>query len=207
MKLNDLSKSIYVINLEERLDRRDHIIDQLKKIECVDYILFNAVNGNKVYNSTGLKNGMFGLISTYLKIYDEWKNNKTGTITIIEDDCVFIDNFNYEIEDYIKSVPPDWDMIYFGANHNKQMGVTTQLINTNCMKLSYSFSAHCVILKDHVFEHLISEIKNFTIENDVVLANIQKIYNAYCSTKLLATQIPNFSNIEEKFVNYNHMIN
>lgn len=206
MILNNLSKSIYVINLPERVDRKTHIISQLEKIGCYGYKIFPGVNGNRENNQTSLKNGMFGLIKTYLNIYEEWKNNKTGTITIIEDDCIFVEDFNEKSNKFYQNVPEDWEMLYFGGNHNKQMGETTKKINENCIKLSYSFTAHCVILKDHVFEHLISEIKNFTIENDVVLANFQKIYNAYCSPEILATQIPNFSNIENRYVNYEHMI-
>jgi GR25 family glycosyltransferase involved in LPS biosynthesis len=207
MNLNELSKSIYVINLKERSDRRDHIIKELNKVECDNYILFDAVNGGEIPNNSRLTNGMFGLVSTYLNIYEHWKNNKTGNITIIEDDCVFVDDFNEKINNYIKYVPDNWDMIYFGGNHNKHMGIKTENINEYCLKLNHSFTAHCVILKDHVFEHLISEIKNFTIENDVVLANLQRVYNAYCSVNILATQIPNYSNIENRFVDYKHLIN
>ena len=207
MNLNELSKSIYVINLKERSDRRDHIIKELNKVECDNYILFDAVNGGEIPNNSRLTNGMFGLVSTYLNIYEHWKNNKTGNITIIEDDCVFVDDFNEKINNYIKYVPYNWDMIYFGGNHNRHMGIKTENINEYCLKLNHSFTAHCVILKDHVFEHLISEIKNFTIENDVVLANLQRVYNAYCSANILATQIPNYSNIENRFVDYKHLIN
>ena len=207
MNLNELSKSIYVINLKERSDRRDHIIKELNKVECDNYILFDAVNGGEIPNNSRLTNGMFGLVSTYLNIYEHWKNNKTGNITIIEDDCVFVDDFNEKINNYIKYVPDNWDMIYFGGNHNKHMGIKTENINEYCLKLNHSFTAHCVILKDQVFEHLISEIKKFTIENDVILANLQKVYNAYCSVDVLATQIPNYSNIENRFVDYKHLIN
>lgn len=207
MILNDLSNRIYVINLPERLDRKSHIIGELKKVGCVDYVIFPGVNGSHGINPTRLKNGMYGLIQTYLNIYEEWKNNKTGTITIIEDDCVFVDDFNEKSYSFYENVPSDWDMIYFGANHNRPIGDTTIKINDYCLKLGYSFTAHCVILKDNVFEHLISEIKNFNIENDVVLANLQRTYNAYCSTEILANQIPNFSNIENRYVDYKDMIN
>jgi GR25 family glycosyltransferase involved in LPS biosynthesis len=206
MILNKISKNIYVINLPERIDRKTHIIGELNKIGCADYKIFPAINGNKELNPTHLKNGMYGLIKTYINIYEEWKNNKTGTITIIEDDCVFVNDFNEKSEIFYRSVPEDWEMLYFGGNHNNHMGVTTKNINENCLKLTYSFTAHCVILKDYVFEHLISEIINFNVENDVILANLQSVYNAYCSTEILANQIPNFSDIENRMVDYSDMI-
>lgn len=207
MTINELSNNIYVINLKERVDRKEHIVKELNKIKCNDYILFEGVNGNNIINNTVLKNGMFGLVSTYLKIYDEWKLKKTNTITIIEDDALFIDDFNEKLDEYVKNTPTNWDMMYFGCNHNKHMGIiTTQNVNEYTLKLSHSYSAHCLILKDYVFEELISVIKNFTVENDVALANLQKKYNAYSSTITMVSQLPGYSNIENMNVDYNNII-
>lgn len=206
MNLNELSKNIYVINLKERQDRKLHILNQLEKINCKEYTLFEGVNGNLEKNNTRLKNGMFGLIKTYLKIYEDWSKSDKDDIMIIEDDCLFVDNFNIKFSEYINNVPSDWDMLYFGANHNYHIGMKTTQINNKCIKLNNSYSAHCVLLKKHVFIELINNIKNFSIENDVMMANLQKKYNAYSSNELLATQIQSYSNIENKFVNYDWLI-
>jgi glycosyl transferase family 25 len=206
MNINNLSKNIYVINLKERTDRRSHIESELKKINCSDYKLVEGIDGNTIINQTKLKNGMFGLVSTYLKIYDEWSKKNSDEILIIEDDCLFVENFNEKLEDYIKNVPPDWDMLYFGANHNYNIGLTTLKINDHCIKLNTSYSAHCVLLKKPVFEELIQNIRNFTVENDVMMATLQKKYNAYSSSEALATQIESYSNIENRVVNYNWLI-
>jgi glycosyl transferase family 25 len=206
MNLSDLSKKIYVINLVERHDRKQHILKELKKINCENYILFEAINGNVELNNSKLKNGMFGLIKTYLKIYEDWILSDNENIMIIEDDCFFVDDFNQKLKEYIKNVPNDWDMLYFGANHNYHMGMKTISINEKCIKLNNSYSAHCVLLKKHVFIELIESIKNFSVENDVMMANLQKKYNAYSSKQLLTTQIESYSNIENKFVNYSWLI-
>lgn len=206
MNINNLSKNIYVINLKERTDRKLHIEDQLKKINCTEYKLIEGINGNTLLNKTRLRNGMFGLVNTYLKIYDEWIQKDCDDIIIIEDDCLFVENFNEKLEDYIKNVPSDWDMLYFGANHNYHMGKKTIKINEKCIKLNNSYSAHCVLLKKKVFEELIENIKNFSIENDVMMSNLQNKYNAYSSSEVLATQIESYSDIENKIVNYDWLI-
>jgi len=206
MTLDDLSKSIFVINLETRFDRKKHIENQLKKINCINYKLVNGIDGNLLKNSTKLKNGMYGLLKTYLKIYEEWIKLDFENILIIEDDAFFIDDFNIKLEEFIKSIPFDWDMIYFGANHNYHIGSKTTKINSKCIKLNNSYSAHCVLLKKNVFIELINEIKKFKIENDVILSNLQKKYNAYSSIEPLVTQIISFSNIENKIVDYNSII-
>ena len=206
MKLNNLSNSIYVINLKERLDRKEHITTQLKKIDCENYILFEGVNGKSVENPTRMPSGMFGLIKTYLNMYNDWKKNPQENILIIEDDCVFVDGFNKKLEEYISNVPNDWDMLYFGANHNYHMGEKTITINEKCIKLNNSYSAHCVLIKPHVFEELIFGIQTFTIENDVMMANLQKKYNAYSSSEALTTQLVSYSDIQNKVMDYNWLI-
>jgi transposase-like protein len=74
------------------------------------------------------------------------------------------------------------------------------------IKLNNTYTAHCVLLKNYVFEELIQNIKDMTIENDVMMSNLQKKYNSYSSSKNMTTQMIGFSNIENKFVDYNWLI-
>jgi hypothetical protein len=82
----------------------------------------------------------------------------------------------------------------------------TLKINEKCIKLNNSYSAHCVLLKKEVFDDLINAIKNFSIENDVMMALLQRKYNAYSTSEPLTTQIESYSNIENKVVNYDWLI-
>lgn len=206
MNLNDLSKNIYVLNLKKRLDRKEHIKSQLNKIDCNEYNLIESVDGSKLINPTRLKNGMFGLIKTYMNIYEDLSKKNYEDVLIVEDDCIFLENFNTLLDKYISNVPNDWDFLYFGANHNYHMGGTTTKINEEVIKLNNSYSAHCVLFKKRVFDELILNIMNFSIENDVMMANLQKKYNAYSPSINLTSQIESFSNIENKIVNYNWLI-
>jgi GR25 family glycosyltransferase involved in LPS biosynthesis len=200
MNLNNLSKSIYVINLKERNDRREHIINQLSTINCLEYEIIDAVDGSKIDNPSRIKNGAFGLLMTYKNIHNDWKNKGESDILIVEDDCMFTENFNDHLELYIKSVPSDWDMLYFGANHNYHMGQQTKKINNYCVKTNNSYSAHCVLMKPHIFDELINMIDTQPLEVDVLMAQLQKKYNSYSSHIALTTQIPSYSNIENKTV-------
>ena len=207
MNLNELSNEIFVLNLKDRIDRRKHILSEFEKIKCFNYTLFEAIDGNRINNNTNLKNGMLGLVLTYLELYNHWIKNKPDNILIVEDDCVFDPGFPSKLENYIFHVPKNWDMLYFGANHNYHIGNHTEKINDYCIKLNNSFSAHCVLLKSFVFEELIDTISNLNFENDVALAGLQKKYNAYSPSSPLAKQIESFSNIENRIVNYDWLIN
>jgi GR25 family glycosyltransferase involved in LPS biosynthesis len=206
MTLYNISNKIYVLNLKTRTDRREHIINQLNKINCNNYTIIESIDGKELVNTTKLSNGMLGLNHTYLKIYDEWSKESNNNIIIIEDDCVFFENFNDELLNYITNVPNDWDMLYFGGNHNYHVGSKTEKINEYCLKLNNTYTAHCVVLKNYVFKELIDNLKNMEIENDVLLSRLQKKYNAYSTIKNITTQLPNFSNIENINVDYKNLI-
>jgi GR25 family glycosyltransferase involved in LPS biosynthesis len=206
MTLNELSDSVYVINLKERTDRKKHIVNELKKINCINYTFIEAINGKKLKNTTKLTDGMFGLINTYINIYIDWKNENKEDIIIIEDDCVFVESFNEKLHNYVINVPKDWDMMYFGANHNYHIGEKTKTVNEKCIKLNNSYSAHCVLLKSHVFEELIFNLLNFETENDVMMANLQRKYNAYSSVPNLTSQIVTYSDIQNSIMDYNWLI-
>ena len=201
MKLQELTNSIYVINLKERVDRNNHITNELNKIDCLNYKIIEAIDGNKIQNVSKIKNGAFGLLMTYKLIHSDWQKDKTSPILIIEDDCKFIEDFNDLLESYINNVPDNWDMLYFGANHNYHMGQKTEKINNYCVKTNNSYSAHCVLMKPNIFENLISMIDVNPLEVDVLMAELQKKYNSYSSHIPLTTQIPSYSNIEDKPVN------
>jgi GR25 family glycosyltransferase involved in LPS biosynthesis len=207
MSLNKYFDSIYVINLKKRGDRKIHIVEQLSKIQCNNYTLFEGVDGDLIDNPSKLKKGMYGLVKTYINIFDSWVKNKTSNIVIIEDDCIFSGNFNEELFTLMGDIPNDWEMIYFGGNHNLHVGSTQpKKINENIIKLHNTYSAHCVVLKDYVFEELVNRLKNLDIENDVFMSKLQNKYNAYSTSKKITWQLSGISNIEGADVNYDWLL-
>ena len=204
MTLDDLSKSIYVINLKEREDRRLHILNELKKIDCKNFIIFDAVNGNSINNPSRIKNGAYGLVQTYLNIYENW--NKNENIMLIEDDCIFVPDFKKKLEEYVNNLPENWEILYFGGNHNYHMGNKTEKINDFCIKLNNTYTTHCIMMRNYVFEEMIKSLKKTITEVDVMMASLQKKYNSFSSYQKLTSQIPSFSDVENRFVDYNWLI-
>jgi GR25 family glycosyltransferase involved in LPS biosynthesis len=206
MNLKNISDKIYVLNLKEREDRRKHILAELEKVDVDEYELIYSVNGNELNINSRVKKGNLGLVKTYLNIFDSINNEEENNFLFIEDDCVFVEDFNKKLSEYINSLPDDWDMLYFGANHNYHVGGKTELVNEKVIKLNNSYSSHCVLLKKHVLKELINTIKNMDIELDVALSKLQKKYNAYSSKEKLTTQLPGFSDIENRVVDYDWLI-
>jgi hypothetical protein len=57
-----------------------------------------------------------------------------------------------------------------------------------------------------VFEELINNLKDFNIENDVMLSNLQKSHPSYSTLEKITWQIESFSNIEDRYVNYDWIL-
>lgn len=207
MCLEIFSKNIFVLNLQKREDRLEHIRKQLKKINCENYTVINSIDGSSISNPTSLKNGMYGLILTYIELYNSIKNNSPQELIIIEDDCVFHNDFCEEVVKYFENIPSDWSILYFGGNHNVHGGHIPPLkINDNVLKVHSTFSAHCIVIKFSIFEELVKNLMNFNIENDVLMSRIQKEKSCYTTSKKITWQINTHSDIEDRYVNYDWLL-
>jgi len=169
--------------------------------------LFEAVDGSTIPNPTSLSAGNYGLLNTYLRIYEDFLKNKTNNIMMIEDDCVFLDNFNDNLKLYIENIPDDWEILYFGANHRTHEGLPPPYkINEYVIKLRSSYTTHCLILKDYVFAELIENLKISPSIVDVMMCKLQEKYNTYSTIRNITFQLPSFSDIENKYCDYNWLI-
>lgn len=132
---------ILYINLAHRQDRRDNVIEQLKKINLLDKAvridgvygknlnlknmsrnlvtnkgIEDALNDNqKVY--TYLTPGAIGCALSHKKAYEYIINNKISSALILEDDITFDKDFNRKLSQIYLKVPKDFDVLFIGY-HN-----------------------------------------------------------------------------------------
>jgi GR25 family glycosyltransferase involved in LPS biosynthesis len=207
MKLFDRFDKTFLINLKKREDRLNEFITQVNHYNLGNFEIFEAVDGSLIENNyNNLNNGEVGIIHSTINILEKSIENDYETILIIEDDCSFNDNI-YNIDEYIKLLPDDWDFVYFGGNHNTHFGVTDfTRINEKVIRVFNTYSAHCVLIHKKMFKVLIEELSKFKRQSDVVYQTLQHKYNFYSFSPLIATQTPGFSNIQNKDVNYISLI-
>lgn len=202
MCLNKISNNIFVINLKKRTDRLKHIQNELDKINCDSYHLIEAVDGREINQPAMIRYGALGLVMTYFKIYEQIKNNPTEEIILVEDDCVFSENFCENLDYFLNELPNDWNIIYFGGNHNPTLAPPPVKLTNHVSKVHHTYSAHCVVLKTKVFFELIEILKTLRYQTDVGLSFLQKKYPSYTTSKKITWQVPSYSDIENKLVNY-----
>jgi glycosyl transferase family 25 len=193
---------IYCINLDRRKDRWDETLLELSKWELSDSVTrFSAVDGNTLINDTIINNGELGILTTHINIINEAKEKGYKNILIIEDDIEFTEEI-LNLEQYMSSVPEDWDMIYFGGNHNKHMGKQINFLNEKIIKLNETYGIHCVVINNTIYDLILDLISIRGKPIDVYYADIQKSYNCYGFNPSIALQRESFSDIQNKNVNY-----
>jgi len=203
MNLKKYFDKIYCINLDHRKDRWEETKKELIKwglYDCVER--FDAIDGKKIeINNSPLNKGELGILLTQKKIIEECIDKKYNNILILEDDIEFTEEI-LKLENYMVETPDDWDMIYFGGNHNKHMGNKLNFITNKILKLNETYGIHSVAIKNTMFEKINNLISNTQKPVDVYYSDLQKNHNCYGFFPSMALQRESFSDIQNTYVNY-----
>jgi len=206
MKLFDRFDKVYCINLKHRQDRKNNILSETIKYDLGELSFFEAFNGNDFINPYKITNGNFGLIKSNIEIIKDAKNNNYKSILILEDDCYFTSEV-LNADSYFEMLPDDWDMLYMGGNHNTHMGeAPPKKINEKIVKLHNTFTTHFVAINHNMYDVILERLLKFDNPIDVIYAGIQKTYNVYCTSTVIAKQLNGFSDIENKIIDYDWLI-
>jgi GR25 family glycosyltransferase involved in LPS biosynthesis len=175
---NNLSKfklfnDAFLINLDSRPDRLKYCTEELSKTD----IKFNRVKGLTFKNKGNFLNvGARGCYETHKLILNNNINNNYP-ILIMEDDILLTEHFD-KFNNYINTVPENWDILYF-YNHNN----IKNTINDKWIKSS-TLGTHFYIVNNKS----IYKILKLLYENNIddVYSNIN--INKFCTSNQLVAQ-------------------
>jgi GR25 family glycosyltransferase involved in LPS biosynthesis len=208
MKLTDFFDKTYCINLERRKDRWDECLLEFNKHNLTLIERFIAVDGTELPQVTSgfVTPSRLALVLTNIKILEEAIEKNYNSVLIFEDDIEFTDEINL-ISEYFKFLPKDWDMLYFGGNHNTHIRIEPPvIINEKVCKLHSTFSTHCVAINKKSFKTILDRLKKCDNALDVIYVELQKSLNVYSFYPLIATQRVSYSDIENKIADYKWLI-
>ena len=117
----------YVINLDRRDDRLRKF-QNLAEIADVKVERIKAIDGKidlitddhwlqKYNNTEKIRYMTKGEIACYLSHYKVWESSREDEITVFEDDARIPIMFNYDLNNYLKYLPKDYDMPLLGTNN------------------------------------------------------------------------------------------
>jgi glycosyl transferase, family 25 len=109
---------IFIVNLKKDKDRRKHIVDELTKQKILNYEIIEAINGNELNHqdiinnsfrnkiglnpwNTKMSASQIGCALSHIKIYRKFVKTKYEFALILEDDAIFINNFENILLNFI----------------------------------------------------------------------------------------------------------
>jgi GR25 family glycosyltransferase involved in LPS biosynthesis len=203
LKIKGVDK-IFCINLKKRTDRKKLAENEFSKFG-LDFEFFEGVDGQLINLKYRIKPGGVGCLLSHLNLYKYIKNIDGDVFMITEDDVVFSDDFIEKYNNLIQIVPNDWNLLYFGGNHNS---LKLNMVSENIHRLQKTYTTHCYLVKKSCIDFLISEFESsqlFDSEVDVHLSNVQSKIPCYGFTPSIAWQREGFSDIEMRNVDYNFL--
>ena len=165
----------YVINRDDRPQRCADIREELKK-QSLNARRFEAIIGKRGYE---------GCRDSHLSIIE--KCQKDVAFLILEDDVVFLEDISPYLDDAIKQLPNNWDMLYLGASPREPQ----ERYSDNLFRLKGALTTHAIMYHtreggavEHILRHR-DEIKKI----DVYYAEvIQYKFNVFVTAPMICGQ-------------------
>ena len=111
---------VYVINLDRRRDRMEGFFERCPADWPFAHpVRFSAIDGTKVHAPDWWKggNGAWGCFRSHLAILERCLQRGFRSVLILEDDAICGPEFARRAGNYIRMLPKDWGMAYFGGQH------------------------------------------------------------------------------------------
>lgn len=203
-------QEVICISLIDAEKRRNETIDECKKFNFTPK--FHIVEKNI--------NPVLGCLESHIFCINYAKQNNLENILILEDDIRFDMNVFKSLKHI--NIPNDFDMIYLGYNPNRG-----HRIGDNLLHLISTFTTHAYIINHTIYDYVldninkdwkqISDFKDLNIYEsqynfdlraiDVFYAKCvhHKRIKSYGIYPMFAFQRPEFSSIENNFVDYTNI--
>lgn len=213
--LNEYFDKIYCLNLERRPDRWEESTKVFKNLNLsVDK--FPAFDGQTIDLGYGKPyNGDIGCGISHIKVLKSAIENKLKNVLILEDDVMFSDNLLEIFQKVTLELPDDWDILFFGGNH--QGGALK--ISENIARVYNTYTTHCYAINSKCFEtiykHMVSKIEyvlncgyklDECVAVDYYMAQLHRKLNVYSVYPNIAWQRESYSDIQQDVRNYDHIL-
>lgn len=208
---------IFVINLECRRDRKEYMINELRRNEITNYEFFKGIRPTlddvKEWNNEycyHVKNqmldskfdkyriGCLGCLRSHVEICKLSLERGYKRVLILEDDIEFKNDYK-NVEKSMKDIKNDFDILYLSGSH---LG-TIENISENTIQVNGTHTTGSYIIDEKIMRYIISNIEGYEKEIDVFYSEkVQPKMRCYCCIPHITRQIVNYSDIQQNIVNY-----
>jgi glycosyl transferase, family 25 len=184
------------INLDRRPERWRRMKVRLAEQGIRRVQRFPALDGESLNIPADWRhtNGAYGCLQSHLRVVEEARAARRPSVFIFEDDAVFDPDAREKFAAYVAQLPPDWDMLYFGALHKEELIPVSE----NVAKLTRSNSTYAYALRDTIFDAFVelNERAEDVLDNNSFV--LQQRFNCYCFVPHLAWVETGYSDAQRR---------
>ena len=199
---------IYVINLEKDKIRLKNIEEQFNK-QYLDFTRFNAIDGDKLTNNNVLVKKYFypklkikyslnqkACALSHISIWNDIADKKYNNSIIFEDDIIIPPNFLQTLENIMKQLPNNWDILFLGGGRINGDQISKNLIKPN-INSSGNYGTFSYIINGNKIDKILKKCKNIKLHFDIFIQKeLGKEFNIFFSyPQIVKHNYNNFSNI------------
>lgn len=210
MTVNEFFGKVCYINLDKRPDRRTGMQKSLS-LNDVDAVRICGIDGNKWgWKADQYKaplrafEGVAGGTSTQIQILRDAMSDKLSSVLILEDDCVFAENFAAKFDEWSEHIPEDWDLLYLGGLNGR--GKYVKGIEEHVLTVTGMMSTHAYAVNGKAFEVVLDtmygDFPYLEASADGYLCSLQETLHAYAFSPPMAWQRAGYSDIQHAHRDY-----
>jgi len=211
--LDEIKHSLY-INLEARKDRRAHVEAQLAALKTAERGMPNLVPER--FNAIKhVLHGAIGCSMSHMRCIQIAKERGWDHVLICEDDILFtnVPLFLAQFSKFLATIP-QWDVVLLAGNNIPPFRV----ISDACIQVSNCQTTTAYIVRAHYYDTLIANYRagiNKLMRNpmqkldyaiDRYWFELQRRDRWFLITPLSVVQRDDYSDIEQRFTNYSHLM-
>ena len=194
---------VFVINLSIRRDRYDNLLTFFPENALGSPIRWGAVHGDscKPPPFWNAGNGAWGCYRSHLQILEYCMSEKIHSYMVLEDDAVFVNDFDQKYDAFLEELPTDWDMFYLGGQLMHAERFSPERVSANVYRPYNVNRTHCFAVHSRCYEYLYQfllrrfEQRNWHIDHHLGRLHEQRECNIYCPGEWLVGQGSGSSNI------------
>jgi len=200
--INNYFDQIYILNLDCRPDRMDHMRQQLHRLGIYNYRRFSALYGKEEphysewqqyqrvpmtrlertkYQRKGIGSpGSWAILKSMYLMLREAQANQYQNFLVFQDDLLFHKQFNQSFEHLVNhpTFPKDWKLFYLGGTQHAWSHVDFHKNHMFYHPNGTCDGAFAVAIDSSIYQEMIDEILRFDLPVDSgALKTLQRLYS------------------------------